>query len=110
VSILASLRLSTRWNEVFYDVCCDRTRRGRCPVNLDDDVAQAIQAFVRGHVGVRAESAAKMTAGAQHAITLRVFGGCDAEHLDAIWRRHLATFGLVGKRSLTRHEDEGALT
>jgi hypothetical protein len=67
--------------------------------SFEADVERAITQFGRSYVGVRAETRASGVKSSNCAVALLVSGGFGLDHLETIWSRQLAEFGLSATRA-----------
>jgi hypothetical protein len=85
--------------EVLYTVHRDPANARRRSSSFETDIKRAMSQFERSYLGVRAESRASIVEGSHCGVALFVSGGFGPEHLDAIWSRQLALYGLAAKRA-----------
>jgi hypothetical protein len=90
--------------EVLYTIHRDPAASVRRSSSFEADIKRAMKQFEHTYLGVRAESRASIVEGSNCAVALLVSGGFGSEHLDTIWSRQLAWFGLAARRASVEAE------
>ena len=85
--------------EVLYTVHRDAAGNLSSASSFESGIKQAITEFERSYLGVRVEPRASIVEGSNCAVAVLVSGGFSSEHLDTIWSRQLARFGLAARRA-----------